>query len=274
MAVRPTLLTVAFLLAAGPACLRLDQFIYWPERTDEYGLDPSLVPEGDRAEVELTAADGTRLAAVEVHAAEGNGRSILYFHGTDGHIDDAWPRVARLYELGFDVLVVDYRGYGRSEGTPSEAGLYLDGAAAWRHLTGPLGVAPQDVVVYGHSLGGGVACEVALRHRPGALVLESTFSSVADQIQGSLYLDVPRGLMADAEYDNVGKVAQMPGFPKLILHGEKDGTFPPVNARRLFEAATAPRRLVLFPSAGHGTVYESAPERYRAEVRGAAGTAP
>jgi uncharacterized protein len=263
---RERILAALLVLAACPACLRVDDFIYQAKTTDQYVLDPSLVPEADRNKVELIARDGTRLLAVELYAKDPNGRTVLYFHGNAGHIDDYWERAARLYGLGFDVLIVDYRGFGKSEGHPSETGLYEDGDAAWSHLTEAMGVAPGNAIVYGYSLGGGVACEVALRHRPGALVLESTFSNVADQLTGTFYLEVPRGLMADAVFDNTAKVAQLEGIPKLIMHGESDRTFPPVNARRLYDAAAQPRRLALFPGADHVSVYGSDPERYRQEM--------
>ena len=259
------LLCLPVLAATAPGCLAVDDLVLGlaTAKTDAYVLDPALIPAEDREEIALVTADGLTLGAAWVVAPAPRGRTVVYCHGVGDNIDDVWRRVAALHELGFDVLVFDYRGFGKSEGEADEAGMYLDGEAAWAFVTEARGVPPDQIVAYGHSLGGGVATEVAARHRLGGLVLESSFASFDDQVDWSTHLDLPRTFLSQAAFDNVGKLAQMPAFPKAILHGTEDRTWPVANAHALYDAATAPRSLAFFDGAGHQDVPFRDPARYR-----------
>jgi fermentation-respiration switch protein FrsA (DUF1100 family) len=123
----------------------------------------------------LRTGDGVRLHAWYL-ARPGARQVLLFFHGNAGNISHRRASLEIFHWLGLDVLILDYRGYGRSAGRPTEAGLYLDAAAAWDYLVKTRGVAPSDIVVFGRSLGGAVAARLAADARPGALILESTFS--------------------------------------------------------------------------------------------------
>ena len=129
----------------------------------------------------VNTRDGERLNAWYLHAAK-DSPVVLFFHGNAGNISHRIDTLELLVALGANVFIVDYRGYGASSGTPSEDGFYRDAEAAWRHLVIAEGVAAQDIIVFGRSLGGGVAGWLATQVQPGALVLESTFTSIPDLV--------------------------------------------------------------------------------------------
>jgi pimeloyl-ACP methyl ester carboxylesterase len=197
-------------------------------------------------EVLLQTSDGERLHAWLV--AEGHERAaVMICHGNAGHIGDR-AALARAY-LAMDraVLLFDYRGFGRSSGTPDEEGTYLDALAAWDWLTGPGGFDAQRAAVHGESLGGAVAIELALRREVGALVLESTFTTLAD-VGARAYPFLPVRLLARIRYDNLSKLPRI-GRPVLFLHSPADQLVPYAHARRLAQALPGSR--VVDTGGGH-----------------------
>ena len=142
-----------------------------------------------------------------------------------------------LGRMGFNVLAFDYRGYGRSDGEPSEAGLFRDVRAAYAHLCGPLAQEARSVVLFGHSLGGAVAIEAALHCEVAGLVVQSSFTHIRDMARSVM----PWGtsLIARNQFRSLGKVGRI-GVPKLFVHGSDDPTVPVAMGRRLFDAAADP----------------------------------
>ncbi len=139
------------------------------------------VPVALLEELALTTVDGVHVAAVLARQETGPLRpTVLYLHGQDADIDDAWASVQRLWDRGYHVLALDYRGFGRSGGDPSEAGLYLDAEAAFAAVMADARLAPGGVVIWGHSLASGVASHLALTSPAAALVLEAPFTSMTD----------------------------------------------------------------------------------------------
>lgn len=191
-------------------------------------------------EVWLEAADGVRLHGWFLPAEEPRG-ALLYGHGNGGNIADRMEPARAFRDMGLDVLLFDWRGYGRSAGAPTEAGLYRDGEAAWAWLVGR-GVAPERIVLYGESLGGGVAVELARRHGRGVLLTESTFTSVPD-VGAEVYPWLPVRLLARHRFDNLAKAADV-RVPWLIVHSPHDEIVPFEHALRLFDAAAEPKRLL------------------------------
>ena len=220
--------------------------IYFP--TDDYWGAPAGVGL-DFEELTLEASDGVVIAAWFVPQPQANA-TVLFCHGNAGNISDRLHSIQVLHELGYNVLIFDYRGFGRSTGSPSESGTYLDADAAWRWLVETRGEPAERVVILGRSLGGAVAIELAGRHPPAALVVESTFTSLAD-IGQHHYRLLPVRLLLKHRYESIDKVSKIT-CPKLFLHGTDDRLIPLVNGRRLYEAATAPKQFVETPG-GHNT---------------------
>jgi uncharacterized protein len=173
---------------------------------------------------------------------------VLHCHGNAGNIADRVPHARLLAAAGFDVLLFDYSGYGRSTGRPSEAATYADARAARTALLARDGVDPERVLYLGESLGAAVALELALAHPPAGLILQSPFMSVRD-IARFHYPYVPRALVPDA-YPSLRRITGLHA-PLLILHGARDTIVPLLHGEELFHAAPEPKRLEVFPDAGH-----------------------
>src|SRR5581483_8701803 len=180
----------------------------------------------------------------------GNGKTVLYLHGNDDDIDLSIGEVTPLRELGYSVLLVDYRGFGRSDGAfPSEATVYEDAEAAWRYLVRERGVRPADLYIYGHSLGGAIAIELARRHPEAAgLVIESSFTSISDMARlQKRYALLPVDLFLNQRFESLRKVSAL-RLPVLFLHGTEDEVVPYEMGQRLFAASGPAARFV--PIAG------------------------
>lgn len=177
--------------------------------------------------------------------------TMLYFHGNNRNIANHLEHTLHLHRLGYNVLLVDYRGYGKSGGgRPSEAKVYEDAEAAWQYLFRQRGVKPQQVFIYGHSLGGAVAVDLALRHPEAAgVITESTFTSM--QAMGELeYGYLPVGWLLNQRFDSLQK---LPGLkiPLLLIHGSWDKKVPVDMARQLYAAAPQPKTLILIEGGEH-----------------------
>jgi len=192
-------------------------------------------------ELRLTAEDGASIHGWFLPAPSSKpGYAILFCHGNAGNISHRLTKSRLLRPLGLAILLFDYRGYGRSEGTPSEEGTYWDAEAAYRYLVDKKGYSPDRIVLYGESLGAAVALELALRRASRALILESPFTSVPDMGQ-RIFPYLPLRWLLRYRYDNLAKI---PGLrePIFILHSPQDDVVPYEMGRRLFEAAPEPKR--------------------------------
>ncbi|MGQ0764321.1 MAG: alpha/beta hydrolase [Gemmatimonadota bacterium] len=213
--------------------------------------------------VAYSSADGTRLSAWIVPAATGDTASVwlLVCHGNLGNI--GYGQRPEFYsfmrDLGVNVLAFDYRGFGASEGEPFEEGLYEDAEASWRFLRDSLDVPPANIVIFGHSLGSGVAIDLASRVEAGALIVEGAYTSVADRGQ-ELYPWLPVRLVASEQFPSITKIARV-NVPKLFLHSPSDAVIPFEHGRRLFDASAEPRFFVAVEG-GHENAYSVDRERY------------
>ncbi|MDP2821446.1 MAG: alpha/beta hydrolase [Sulfuritalea sp.] len=167
---------------------------------------------------------------------------VVFFHGNAGNIGHRLDYLRMFHDLGLATLIIDYRGYGRSSGTPSEEGTYLDAEAAWRHATQVLGFPADRIVLFGESLGGSVAAQLAAGNRPAALVLASTFTSVPD-LGAELYPMLPIRLLAHIRYDTLARLSQL-ACPVMVIHSRNDDIIPVAHGRRLFEAARQPKQFL------------------------------
>lgn len=202
-------------------------------------------------DLRLEAPDGTRLAAWYVPGRP-DGRQVLLLHGNGGNISRYLRTLVVLHELGHSVLALDYRGYGASTGTPSEAGAYQDAAAAFDFLVEHHARDGADVIIYGRSLGGAVASWLAA-HRPCAgLILESTFTRLTD-VGSYRYPWLPVRLLSRNQFDSVTHMAKV-DCPILVAHGGQDTTVPQAFGRALAHAA-GPRAVFLDLPGGHSDAF-------------------
>ena len=214
-------------------------------------------------EVFLTTEDGVRIHAFDL-PSPGASRALLFLHGNAGNASHRLPNAAMLQRLGIHVLLLDYRGYGRSEGRPEEAGLYSDARAGLAYLTQKLGFPEQRVVLFGRSLGGAVAVDLAQDRELAGIVLESTFSSLADaasSIFGSLGAHLVRG-----RFDSAEKIVRARA-PLLFFHGDRDEIIAYDLGRRLFEAAPEPKAFETLRGAGHNDTVQLGGAPYFGRIR-------
>ena len=214
------------------------------------GREAVLTPQsyGMRFEsVEIRTADGESLAAWWV-PAEGARGTVLFFHGNAGNISHRLDYLQMFHRLRYSTLIVDYRGYGMSTGSPSEKGTYLDAEAAWDYARHSRMALPQDIVIAGESLGGAVATWLAAKENPRAVILLSTFTSVPD-LGAQVYWFLPVRLLSRIRYDNRENLKRI-SAPVFIAHSRDDDIVPYVHGKKLFEAANAPKAF-LEMSGGH-----------------------
>ncbi len=198
-------------------------------------------------EVTLTTSDG--LSLFSWYLPPGAGRPlIVHFHGNGGHIGYRTERLRRLAREGYGVMLAEYRGYAGNPGTPSESGLYADATAALDFIAGE-GIAPDRIVLWGESLGSGVAVELATRRRVAAVVLEAPFTSVAAAAQYHYRL-IPAAMLVRDRFDSLSRIGRV-NAPLLILHGERDRIVPVSHGRTLFDAAAPPKEGWFAAEAGH-----------------------
>lgn len=218
----------------------------------------------DGEESWLETEDGVRLHAFFVRGSRDPDRAILFLHGNAGNASHRLPNAALMAALGTHVLVPDYRGYGLSEGEPSERGLYSDARAALAHLEGSRGIPARRVVLFGRSLGGAVAVELAAESEIGGVILEATFSSAADVANRIFFW--PLGLLLGSRWDSQSRISRVRA-PLLFFHGERDRVIPIALGRKLFEAAPEPKSFEVIARAGHDTVVEWGGRAYLERIR-------
>lgn len=243
-------LTGLLLLAFAGVCTYMffDQasFIYFPERG--YDATPGSVglPYED---VRLKAGDGVALAAWWVSAENPEGAVVLA-HGNGGNMSHRLDKVRLFHDLGYGVMAFDYRGYGASEGKPSEEGTDADMAAAVDHVVTVRGTSRTRLVLYGESLGGAVAIEESVRRPPAALVVDSSFTSVP-AMASHYYPWLPARLLLRFRYDSLSRIGGLK-CPVLVLHSPQDDVVPFIMGRQLFEAAPEPKAFAELVG-GHNT---------------------
>lgn len=233
------IVTFAFAYAAILALIYLFQshMVYFPH----IGRGMAVTPQAHGLSYEavtITTTDGEKLSAWWVPAESVRG-TVLIFHGNAGNISHRLDYLLMFHRLRYASLIIDYRGYGTSTGSPSEAGTYRDAEAAWRWLTEQRKIAPHEIVLFGESLGGAVAAWLAARVTPRALVIASTLTSVPD-LGAQAYPFLPVRWMSRYSYDSVAALKAVKA-PVLVAHSRDDEIIPFSHGRRLFEVAAEPK---------------------------------
>jgi fermentation-respiration switch protein FrsA (DUF1100 family) len=240
-----------------------NRLIFYPPRYPEgfappeaYGLHPE--------EIWIGASDGVKLNAYFLPAAESS-KVLLWFHGNAENIGMGLPHLKALATLGVNILELDYRGYGKSQGSPDEVGVYRDGEAAYRYLAEVRHFQPKNIFIYGHSLGGAVAVDVAARHPCGGLIVESSFTSVREMARRIFHLPIME-FVPRSRFNSLAKIARVRA-PVLIIHGTRDEVVPFDMGRRLYEAAPKPKSFLPVEGAGHNDLSEVGGQAYYERLR-------
>jgi pimeloyl-ACP methyl ester carboxylesterase len=271
LTLRLVLVLVSVYLAA---CLFLffqqPRFIFFPssiiEKTPKfYSLDYEEVW------IPVATASGNveKIHSWWIPASQPNSKVLLYLHGNSTNIGANVAHAHRFQQLGFSVLLIDYRGYGQSEGGfPRETTVYQDAAAAWNYLVKQREVSPQQIFIYGHSLGGAIAIDLAVKHPEAAgLIVESSFTSVQQMVEYQGHFRIfPVNLLLTQRFNSLKKVPLLK-MPVLFIHGLSDSTIPFTMSKQLYAAASEPKKLVLVPGAEHNNVASVAPALFTSAVQ-------
>jgi fermentation-respiration switch protein FrsA (DUF1100 family) len=253
-------LLFGFLILSG--CLMEEKFIFFPMA--EIERTPRAVGLAYE-DIYFTAADGVRLNGW-LAPYPGAQTTLLWLHGNAGNIGHRVGGMKLLRDrLEANVFIVDYRGYGRSEGTVSEAGTYEDAMAADRYLRGRKDLDPKRIVLFGQSLGSAVAADLAGRVESPAVILEAPFASIREMAR-AVYPWLPVGPLLRTRYDVVEKIKKVK-TPLLVVHGELDDVVPFEQGRQVFAAATGPKEFYAIRGARHNDTFEVGGPAYFAALK-------
>ncbi len=245
----------------------LDQhYVYFPIAWDDHDWRTlSRLPLED---VWLTAEDGVRIFGWYVEAPRRQG-VLLWCHGNGGNIAHRLEQLQGFYDHGLSVFIFDYRGYGLSQGRPSEQGLYRDAAEAYAYLLHERRIAPRELILYGTSLGAAVAGELAKRSPAAGLILETPFPSI-EAVARLMYGGVPVHRLLEARYDLAARLKEV-RLPVLVLHGDRDTIIPFALGQAVYAAAHEPKRFYRIPGADHNDTYLVGGDAYFQEIARFAG---
>ena len=243
-------------------CRIEDRFIFHPDHVTD--RDPSHI--GLRFEdVFFTTQDGLRLHVWFIPHQEARA-TLVWFHGNAGNISDRLLNIKLLHDrIATNIFIFDYRGYGRSEGTVSEKGTYLDGEAAMNYLLRRDDAAARRLILFGRSLGAAVAAEMAIRFNSLGLILESPFVSIREMAQ-AIFPSLPIAWLLRTRFDTMEKV-RLVKAPILVLHGDRDATVPFSQGKKVFEVASQPKKFYRIVGAKHNDTFVVGGEEYYGALR-------
>jgi fermentation-respiration switch protein FrsA (DUF1100 family) len=253
---------LAYPLIAGTAVAALS---YWANRSAYF---PSKYPDGfwdeqarvGAADVWLNTADGVRIHAWQV--SHGDALVTLFFHGNAGNLTYREPHFREITAAGSSIVMLDYRGYGKSAGRPTEHGLHTDADAAYDYLVNA-GYRPEQIVIHGESLGTAVAVDLASRRPCAGVVLEAPFTSARDVARTVLPVIGPMVVWGFNSREKIGRVHA----PMLFIQGDSDEIIPLRLGQALYAAAPEPKSFWAVPGAGHNDIVEAGGAAYRQRLR-------
>ncbi len=237
----PLLIYVCFALYVF---FKADSMIFLPQPTSYQDTDEIL---------KLPVTDTEKISALYLPNPNAT-FTLLYIHGNAEDLGDIRPRLEQLQQSGLSVFAYDYRGYGTSDGQPSERNAYKDAKQAYAYLTQELEVKPNRLLVHGRSLGGGSAVYLAAQYPVAGVILESTFTS-------AFRIVLPFPILPFDKFTNLDRIKQVKA-PVLVMHGEEDQLIPIQQGHQLFEAASGPKRSLWVAGAGHNNFPQVAGEKY------------
>jgi len=212
-------------------------------------------------EVAIDVEPGVKVHGWFIKAAkEPSVATVLFSHGNAGNIADRLDRVLRWREVGADFLLYDYRGYGKSTGSPDEEGTYRDGRAAYDYLVRDRHIDPTHLILMGESLGCAISIQLAIERKAAGLALEAPFASIA-HMANAIYPFLPLGAFIRIRYENVKKIPQLK-MPLLVVQGTRDEVIPVAQGKMVFDAAPGPKQYLAIEGAHHNDVYVVGGPRY------------
>lgn len=248
-------MALGYLLLVGFVYLRQDSMVYYPTKDIE-GTPSDIGLKYE--EITLKTKDSINLSAWYVPAKDERG-VVLFCHGNAGNISHRLDSIRIFHDLGLSVLIFDYRGYGRSEGSPTEEGTYLDAESAWEYLVNVKGVRPEKIILFGRSLGSAVAAELALRHPAAGIIIESGFKSIPE-LGAKFFPYLPIRLISRFQYSTIDKVSMI-NMPKLFIHSPQDEMIPYEHGAALFEKAAEPKEFLQI-TGGHNEGFQTSGKVY------------
>ena len=275
-------LRICFMICIGMAGVTMfleEKFIFFPSLYPIGRWDlPKSVPISESRLLKIKdcwfeADDGIELHGWLCTKITGSERTVnpspsafitLWCHGNAGNITDRYEKLITMGKLSSDFFLFDYRGYGRSKGIPSEVGLYLDVEAAWNYLLEVCGYSPSQIIIYGNSLGGVPAIDLATKVPSAGLIVQSSFTSIRDMAASTMPF-IP-GFLIRTKMNSIDKISRV-ACPKLFIHSPADEVVPYKLGRRLFEAAKQPKEFYEVPNAGHNETYSVAGDNYISKFR-------
>jgi fermentation-respiration switch protein FrsA (DUF1100 family) len=240
---------LAYLLFVAGLYALQRRLLYHPDRSAPSRMAAGLEAMG---EIRIRTADGVEIAAW-YRPAQGSRGALVYLHGNAGNLASLGAKLKPYLAAGFGVLAIDWRGFGASQGQPTEEGLYEDGRAALDFLNGQ-GVALGRIAIHGESLGSGVATKLGAERKLAALILEAPFTSVAEAAQLH-YPYVPAKWLVKDRFDSLARIQDIQA-PLLILHGEMDQTVPVEHGKRLLAKAGGKAEGVFYEKGGHADLFD------------------
>lgn len=231
-------LVLGYLFLVGFVYIRQGSMLYYPSR--EIEATPGNIGL-DFKEITLKTKDDINISAWYIPAEAERG-ALLFCHGNAGNISHRLDSIRIFHDLNLSVLIFDYRGYGKSKGSPTENGTYLDAESAWDYLVNVRHVKPEKIILFGRSLGSAIAAETAIRRKAGAIIIESGFTSIPD-LGAKFFPHLPVRLISRYHYSTIDKVGMI-DIPKLFIHSRQDELIPFEQGIRLFEKASAPKEFL------------------------------
>lgn len=238
------------------------KFIYFPEKMPK-DVTYSTAPKESK-EIWFTTADGVKINGLYAKAPDAK-FTLLWFHGNAGNMENRFDMLKKLLKVGIDILIIDYRSYGKSEGSPSEEGLYKDADGAYDFLISEMKIPPERIIIFGKSLGSAVAIDLASRVKCAGLIVQSSFTSAKDMAKYVMPFFPARYFMR-TNFDSISKISKIT-VPKLFIHSPADEVIPFEQGKKLFEAAPEPKRFYEVPYAAHNYTYIIGGEKYLDEFR-------
>lgn len=220
----------------------------------------------DYEDIFVTAKDGVKLNGWFI-TAKNPRATLLFCHGNGGNISHRLEKISMFNFLGFNVLIFDYRGYGKSKGRPSETGLYLDAEAMYQYLLNEKGIVPQEIIAYGESLGSAVAVDLASKYELGGIIIEEGFTSVKDM--GKTLLPFIPSSIFKSKFNSLNKIKDI-RFPKLFFHSADDEIVPFNLGRTLYDASPEPKEFVQLQG-GHNDAFLISQELFMGKIDSFAG---
>jgi uncharacterized protein len=241
------------------------ELIFRPTKDAWWGFNAANIAALDEHWIPV-GAEGHKLHAWWLRADDANAPVLLYLHGARWNLTGSVTRVDRWRKLGFNVLAIDYRGFGKSSDiVPSESLAYEDAEAAWDYLAR---IAPtRKRYIVGHSLGGAIAAELARRRADASgVVLEATFTSVRDMVANTAWSFLPVDLILTQEFDTLKKIPEIK-VPLLVVHGTRDAVVPYEMGEKIFNAAKGPKQFIKVEGGSHHNLSQVAFDRYRTALK-------